>query len=125
MIQKRLILIGGIAGTRKTTNSKIPYRIINRLQGNAILYNEFDQPHPKIDLFIQNSANGKEKGLCSLDGYILFIDVLKRLSDRLFRNYNMPKLAINISKYGCSDRNCSKYGFGDRCFPFCLGFDPR
>lgn len=204
MVQTHLILIEGIAGTGKTTNSNKLYQIVKKIYANTIFYNEFYIPHPiheweaksyptwykhtienwknltqklilnnqiailestlfqgtigdlierdideatifdyafqvpaliqnlnpvliyllpdkisshikltyqkrnagwqqKIDHFIQNTTYGENRGLYSLEGYITFIKTLKRFSDILFHNYNMPKIAINISKYDWRD----------------------
>ncbi len=46
MIQTRLILIDGIAGTGKTTFSRKLHSVINRVSGNSILYHEFATHHP-------------------------------------------------------------------------------
>ncbi|MFC1849786.1 hypothetical protein ACFL27_06220 [candidate division CSSED10-310 bacterium] len=57
----------------------------------------------KIDQFIQQTAYGRARNLSGLEGYIIFLKTLKRLSDQLFQTYEMKKLLLNISQYFWDD----------------------
>jgi uridine kinase len=46
VIETNLILIDGIAGTGKTTLARRLHRLVDDEHGNAIVYHEFDTPHP-------------------------------------------------------------------------------
>jgi hypothetical protein len=54
----------------------------------------------KIDGFAQNTAWGRARRLSGLEGYIAFLETLKRLSDSLFEDYEMRKLRVDISHCG-------------------------
>ena len=57
----------------------------------------------KIDGFVQETAFGLARGLSGLDGYVVFLSALRRVSDRLFNMYEMPKLTVNVSSYAWAD----------------------
>lgn len=57
----------------------------------------------KIDSFIQKTAFGRARGLSALEGYITFIEELKRISDELFQLYDLRKVRINVTRSGWDD----------------------